>query len=66
MNNKETYTEPIELRELGEIHGKNLLQNIDNKLFNEPYFLEYIRGFVEGLENHAILSKEYQNICKQN
>ena len=66
MSNKKTYTEPNELEQLGFSHGENYLNNIDNSIFNEPYFLEYINGFVKGLKQYAEISKEYQLICKLN
>jgi len=66
MTNKETYTEPIELEQLGYSHGENYLNDIDNSIFNEPYFLEYINGFIKGLKDYAEASKEYQLIYNKN
>ena len=66
MSYKETFSEPYELEQLGYIHGENYLHNIDNSIFNEHYFLEYIKGFIKGLKDYAEISKEYQLICIQN
>jgi len=66
MTNKETYTEPIELEQLGYNNGANYLNDIDNSIFDEPYFLEYINGFIKGLKDYAEASKEYQLIYNKN
>jgi hypothetical protein len=66
MNNKKTYSDPYELEQLGYSHGENYLNYIETSIFNEPYFLEYINGFIKGLKDYAEISKEYQLIFKQN
>ncbi len=66
MSNKKTYIDPYELEQLGISHGENYLNNIDKSIFNEPYFLEYINGFVKGLKRYAEIQKEHQLICKLN
>ena len=66
MKTKKTFLDPFDIKELGIYHGEKYLHSINNSIFNEPYFLEYISGFIKGLKELAELSKEYQLICEKN
>ena len=66
MKPKNTFLNPLDIKNLGIYHGEKYLQSINKSIFDEPYFLEYINGFIKGFKELAEFSKEYQLICEKN
>lgn len=66
MKTKNQFLDSLDIKALGICHGQKYLQGIDDSIFNQPYFLEYMNGFIKGFKELAEFSKEYQLICEKN
>ncbi len=66
LEESKEYLEPNELKELGYSHGGKYLNDIEDSLFNQPYFDYYLSGFIKGLQDNAEASQDYADSIKIN
>lgn len=61
-----TYFEPNELIEMAQRHAENCVADINNEIFEQDFFMEYVSAFTKAFYDYAQISKEYSEIVKEN